>query len=189
MGYHCLNSPCNKWLRSVDYRYDRFILFAFVGYWKLVAYAWSHSGTLPKENHQCLNKHYSDVIKSVFSSVVSHAAPSVRGSVIDVFISLVVSERRESPEQMFAAAHQIMGWSGEWGSAWWFWALGVCGGYGRGLTVHTACGGGGSYNLKEPFLWSVCQSEPRQTQSQVGLVRLAELMRTCTLRRSLWCSG
>lgn len=75
------------------------------------------------------------------------------------------------------------------GGVWWFWALGVCGGYGRGLTVRTACGGGGSYNLKEPFLWSVCQSEPRQTQSQVGLVRLAELMRTCTLRRSLWCSG
>lgn len=71
---------------------------------------------------------------------------------IDVFISSVVSERRESPAQMFAAAHQIMGWSGEWGSTWRFWALGVCGGYGRGLTVRTACGGGGSYNLKEPFL-------------------------------------
>lgn len=58
-------------------------------------------------------------------------------------------------------------------------------------------GGGGrgrveSYDLKEPFLWSVCQRAPQQTQSQVWLVLLAELMRACALRAGalmFWVAG
>lgn len=50
----------------------------------------------------------------------------------------------------------------------------------------------GSYDLKEPFLRSVCQRAPQQTQSQVSLVRLAELMRACMLRAGslmFWVAG
>lgn len=53
-------------------------------------------------------------------------------------------------------------------------------------------GGVGSYDLKEPFLWSVCQRAPQQTQSQVSLVLLAELMRACALRAGalmFWVAG
>lgn len=67
---------------------------------------------------------------------------------------------------------------------------GLCWGYSR-------LGGGGrgrveSYDLKEPFLWSVCQRAPQQTQSQVWLVLLAELMRACALRAGalmFWVAG
>lgn len=64
----------------------------------------------------------------------------------------------------------------------------VRGDFGEGYRGVTAGSGGGSrgrvgsYDLKKPFLWSVCQRAPQQTQSQVSLVLLAELMRACTLR-------
>lgn len=53
-------------------------------------------------------------------------------------------------------------------------------------------GGVESYDLKESFLWSVCQHAPQQTQSQVSLVLLAELMRACALRAGalmFWVAG
>lgn len=96
---------------------------------------------------------------------------------------------------MFAAADQITGWSGWWGKH-----AGVCvrGEFGEGYRgVKAGPGGGrrgrvGSYDLREPFLWSVCQRAPQQTQSQVSLVLLAELMRACTLRAGalmFWVAG
>ena len=65
----------------------------------------------------------------------------------------------------------------------------------RGVTAGSGGGrrgGVGSYDLKEPFLWSVCQRAPQQTQSQVSLVLLAELMRACALRAGalmFWVAG
>lgn len=65
----------------------------------------------------------------------------------------------------------------------------------RGVTAGSGGGrrgGVGSYDLKEPFLWSVCQRAPQQTQSQVSLVLLAELMRACVLRAGalmFWVAG
>ncbi len=65
----------------------------------------------------------------------------------------------------------------------------------RGVTAGSGSGrrgGVGSYDLKEPFLWSVCQRAPQQTQSQVSLVLLAELMRACALRAGalmFWVAG
>lgn len=95
---------------------------------------------------------------------------------------------------MFAAADQIMGWSGWWGSLQSLCerrvSRGLQGGY-SGLGGGRR-GGVGSYDLKEPFLWSVCQRAPQQTQSQVSLVLLAELMRACTLRAGalmFWVAG
>lgn len=99
---------------------------------------------------------------------------------------------------MFAAADQIMGWSGWWGSLPGLCARGVSRGLqGGGGGVTSGSGGGrrggvGSYDLKEPFLWSVCQRAPQQTQSQVSLVLLAELMRACELRAGalmFWVAG
>lgn len=88
---------------------------------------------------------------------------------------------------MFAAADQITGWSGWWGSRP---SLELGEGY-RGVTAGRR-GRVGSYDLKEPFLWSICQRAPQQTQSQVSLVLLAELMRACTLRAGalmFWVAG
>lgn len=83
---------------------------------------------------------------------------------------------------MFAAADQIMGWSGWWGS---LPSLCAREGY-RGVTAGSGWWQerwGGELWLKGAFfLWSVCQRAPQQTQSQVSLVLLAELMRACDLR-------
>lgn len=96
---------------------------------------------------------------------------------------------------MPAAAYQITGWSGWWGSPLSLYVLGV---FREGYAEVTAGSGGGgrgrveSYDLKEPFLWSVCQRAPQQTQSQVWLVLLAELMRACALRAGalmFWVAG
>lgn len=75
----------------------------------------------------------------------------------------------------------------------------VCtGSFHEGYTGVTVGSGGGrrgrveSYDLKESFLWSVCQGAPQQTQSQVSLVLLAELMRACALRAGalmFWVAG
>jgi len=97
---------------------------------------------------------------------------------------------------MFAAADQIMGWTGWWGGG--ACRVGVRGELGEGYRGVTAGSGGGrrgvvgNSDLKEPFLWSVCQHVPRQTQSQVSLVVLAELMRACALRAGslmFWVAG
>lgn len=78
-------------------------------------------------------------------------------------------------------------WGGvDGGGAWRVCARGVLRGLQGGYSVAE------SYDLKEPFLWSVCQRAPQQTQSQVSLVLLAELMRACSLRAGalmFWVAG
>lgn len=88
-----------------------------------------------------------------------------------------------------------MRWNGWWGSLLSLCALEVFERVTWGLQqarVTARRGGVESYDLKEPFLWSVCQHAPQQTQSQVSLVLLAELMRACALRAGalmFWVAG
>lgn len=91
--------------------------------------------------------------------------------------------------------YQITGWSGWWGSPLRLCVLRVFREGYAGVTAGSGGGGRGrveSYDLKEPFFWSVCQRAPQQTQSQVWLVLLAELMRACALRAGalmFWVAG